>query len=61
MCSGMKRGVDGCKEVLFLYAHEGSVGEVGALFPRAVNAWCGEGWKERVGWAFLRDFGGVVG
>lgn len=46
--------------VLFLYAHESSATSVCDLFPLAANDWKRQGWKDKMLWAFLRDFRTVL-
>ncbi|VUC32805.1 unnamed protein product [Clonostachys rosea] len=51
---------DGDENVLFIYAHEHSFKEIGELFPNSANDWKKKGWREKMLWAFLRDFKKLV-
>ncbi|ETS79696.1 hypothetical protein PFICI_09549 [Pestalotiopsis fici W106-1] len=52
--------LDADENVLFIYAHDKSVTEIGDLFPLAANDWKKHGWRDRMFWAFLRDFNDII-
>lgn len=47
---------DGDPNVLFIYAHDASVGAAVDLFPKYANDWKEKGWRENLLWQFLGDF-----
>lgn len=47
------QALDAREDVLVLLAHDGSLGDVLDLFPKALNGWKDNGVKERAAWAFL--------
>lgn len=47
---------DADDNVLFIYAHDGTVREVADLFPHKANDWKVKGWRDKMLWAFLNDF-----
>ncbi|KIX95832.1 uncharacterized protein Z520_08540 [Fonsecaea multimorphosa CBS 102226] len=48
---------DGDENVLFIYAHDATARGVADLFPQTANDWKKRGWREKMFWAFLADFG----
>jgi hypothetical protein len=47
---------DASPHILFVYAHDASVWGTADLFPLKANHWHAAGWRDRMFWAFLRDF-----
>ncbi|RSM01880.1 hypothetical protein CDV31_011164 [Fusarium ambrosium] len=52
--------LDADENVLFIYAHDKAVTEIGDLFPLTANNWKKDGWRQRMFWAFLRDFKDLI-
>lgn len=48
--------LDAEPDVFVLLAHDHWLLDVVDLFPRSVNDWKAQGWKERSKWRFLLDF-----
>ncbi|OAP59117.1 hypothetical protein AYL99_06415 [Fonsecaea erecta] len=51
---------DADTNVLFIYAHDATARGVADLFPLTANEWKKRGWREKMFWAFLADFGVVA-
>lgn len=47
---------DGDDNVLFIYAHDGSLRDNVDFFPQKANDWKKKGWREKLLWHFLGDF-----
>jgi glyoxylase-like metal-dependent hydrolase (beta-lactamase superfamily II) len=52
--------LDACEEVFVLLAHDWSLKGRIPEWPRELNGWARNGWKEEWRWTFLDDFEGVV-
>jgi hypothetical protein len=53
--------LDACEEVFVLLAHDWSLKGRIPEWPRELNGWASEGWKEEWRWTFLEDFEGPGG
>ena len=51
---------DGDDNVLFIYAHDGSLRENVDLFPLKANDWKEKGWRGKLLWHFLGDFAAAL-
>lgn len=47
---------DASEDVLVLTAHDSDAADVIDLYPKTVDAWKSKGWKDKLRWAFLKDF-----
>lgn len=47
---------DAQDNILFIYAHDASLINVGDVFPKTANEWQKAGWRDKMFWAFLEDF-----
>jgi hypothetical protein len=47
--------VDGQDNVFFVFAHDMGICGVVDFFPKSINNWKKEGWKEKTHWNFLAD------
>ncbi|ETI27212.1 hypothetical protein G647_09895 [Cladophialophora carrionii CBS 160.54] len=54
------QGADAGENIFFIYAHDTSIRGVVDLFPATANEWKAKGWREKVFWRFLEDFGGAL-
>ena len=48
--------IDANENVLVLLAHDPEMKGVVDFWPRTLNDWKSKGWKEKLKWAFLKDF-----
>ncbi|KAK0620647.1 hypothetical protein B0T14DRAFT_604201 [Immersiella caudata] len=59
---GKVQMADGAGNVLVVGAHDETLLDVVEIWPEGkLNGWLKEGWGERLGWRFLRDFGEAIG
>jgi hypothetical protein len=47
---------DANDDVLVMLAHDNDVSGVVDLWPKTLNDWKTRGWKQKMRWAFLKDF-----